>query len=676
MNNSTLPPASLLDGKTELTNAHTFQFQIAVFGTLLVIFSVGLVALIRLPVGNGGLGTPEAIDYVRTVVYALVVVWLPITVSKFLPNGTWRSASIEVCVTFLAIVMVLFLPWWSSRILAVGHWRLLVDVLLVTAILVQILSLRSSEFEITKQESSFIVLVALLVSLAIMGSVQTSGYFVPWSYEFALLGQHHRDTVYHVALANMLEYHNVKSVGLDGLPLIGYHTLSHRVAGAFSNWAGLNTFVGYSLFFSGVALPLLFTFFANAAMFLRPWGWGHLKPFVGIASLMATLLVCSNFEFASYFASESYIFSLLMLMIVIPAMAVWSLDSAGFSEKFLLSAVFIIGITLASLAKISTGAVMFAGVAFLITASFKFRLSGFVLAFLVSLLPFVFIYTISSIGSGYESDFFSPFSFLIEHQRVAIFHIIITFIAFLYLGYFLPGEFSLKVLYGSMLIMSLAATASSLLLELEGGNAYYFANPGIWAAILLISSVGPASTNPNSLAIQHQLTLASMILLLVVVINPDRWKFAEKLSSGYTRIEQAARSYSPGSHADSLSALLSKNTVLGKIASEIDDIKSKKEDFAVFVAPEFRAYWQLARYCWAQPFYIPALTAIPLVKGLPPEVPECVGPSFFGLYAYDPAVSASATISDRELCDHAKTRNISEIQKFSQHGSKYIVCGR
>jgi hypothetical protein len=72
---------------------------------------------------------------------------------------------------------------------------------------------------------------------------------------------------------------------------------------------------------------------------------------------------------------------------------------------------------------------------------------------------------------------------------------------------------------------------------------------------------------------------------------------------------------------------------------------------AVFVPPDDLAFWTIGRECRADPFFVPAILGVPMLKGLNPPALKCPREPDYGFAAYHD--SNSEILSDAQLCSRA-----------------------
>ncbi len=98
---------------------------------------------------------------------------------------------------------------------------------------------------------------------------------------------------------------------------------------------------------------------------------------------------------------------------------------------------------------------------------------------------------------------------------------------------------------------------------------------------------------------------------------------------------------------------------------------------AVFVPPGNASFWNLNTLCTGQPFFIPALTGLPLVQGLPPDRERCALEPDTGFgYADYAESSRSIAMSDDALCAKLRMRGFdAAVALETPDLIRPVVCG-
>lgn len=131
-----------------------------------------------------------------------------------------------------------------------------------------------------------------------------------------------QDTLFHSSIAAMLKNYGVTSTGLHGLVEIQYHVFSHWLYAGVSRLSGVSVFEVYGIIPFLFFIPLLLFSLSLATIRIADkedsptitYTWT-----LACVLLTATPIVAKNFGFfASYFQSESYIISLILLLTALP----------------------------------------------------------------------------------------------------------------------------------------------------------------------------------------------------------------------------------------------------------------------------------------------------------------------------------------------------------------------
>lgn len=200
----------------------------------------------------------------------------------------------------------------------------------------------------------FLISVISIVLALIAISGMARGYGNLWIDYKILNAALHIDTLFHVACANMINNYHTISTGLHGLPFIGNHVLSHFLYGNISNVLNVFTYqvYGYTTFIAFV--PLLFLSAMSFAEELVPSksSFGFYISFLLLISIFIGFLGRDTFVTYgllgdSYFISESYLISLIMLYAFLSYLL-----CAKNKPSFILSLLFLIVL---SASKISVG---------------------------------------------------------------------------------------------------------------------------------------------------------------------------------------------------------------------------------------------------------------------------------------------------------------------------------
>ena len=636
-----------------------------------MIFCTILVWVMRLQIVT----LPDAFDelpaHLRTLALGLCLLWFP-AVMAGLPSVRRATNRINFhALQFLLSIGLLFLPLLAMELLPEIPAKKLLDFLIVSVLALVVYMTRRST---SKTENfGWLIFPALILAVALTASVYEKGYISPLANELSLAGAQHRDTLYHAAISGIIHNTGVVSIGLDGLVPLSYHVLSHRLLGSFVAWTGSDYLSGHYLFFYIVGLPLLFALLTETITDMRANAWFPLTPLNGTLLFLCWPLVFSAFNFASYFSSESYLLSLIIMISAVPLVFAWTDANNTVLSRLLLGLCLMLAVYLTALSKISTGAVFMSGVAFLVCANDRFRPAGFILAAIIALAPFMVSFLSFGAAGGENQIVISPFHYLVNWQKDAVFHLILTVATGVLVWKNLPVDRRLKLVIFSFVIMVIAAITSSMLLGLPAGAEGYFANPGMWISLVLFGMLIPPMSIAERWTLQKQSVIAVAALFAATLVDNDRWQLGDRLESDLGLIQAAA---GRGQHPSPSKSLV-ESSMLGLLKKQVlASANLNKGDLIVFVSPEFREFWGQNEICWAQSFVVPALTAQPMLKGLPPKDTNCELTPYYGIPSYDAALSSSEILSVDQICMASLERGYSNVLVFKDVKGDLISCRR
>jgi hypothetical protein len=597
--------------------------------------------------GNG-LGKAE---YFRISLMAFATIWFPYWIAS-------KSRTPPHTTRFIALLVLLFLPLAATRIMPDSIARTFLDLTYLTTAAVGLGGLLT----IHHRPKQFIWLSVLgcLLGFAIFTATLGMGKITPFAMENSLASLQHRDTLFHAAIINMIEFHGLSSIGLDGLVPLSYHVLFHKIAGAVGTWLDIAGLQASFLVSLTITLPIMFLALCHAIAALKPQGWPVLGTVSGLSFFLSWPLLFSLLQTPSYFSSESYILSLLIMLAVLPVMLEWATSELQTPGKFLILLTFALAVVLASMSKISTGAVMSAGISMFMTITGRNLVKNAFLAFIFCVVPFIAIFGMF-FGSGTASSgIFGPLKYLFDWHQQALFHIVLTGVTGLVIWKQTKLDNGSWKIPCALFPMVLAATISSLLLDLPAGAASYFANPGMWICILLLAALLPVPAILSGMKAVPQMTFALLLFSGLSFMEKDRWKAMGMLAGAnekqYSKNEDLIR-------------------LNQRIVQEAETVsKEHGRDYLIFVKPDFSGFWKQLDICWAQSFVLPALTAQPMLRGLPPSNSGCDVTRDYGLAAYELQGSSSYYVDDEELCQSALKVGFPAVLVIANSESRRIAC--
>ncbi|MEM7069983.1 MAG: hypothetical protein AAF478_13980, partial [Pseudomonadota bacterium] len=636
----------LHQSETHQQNDIQSDFLLASIFTSVVVSTAALIWICRHMVTTGVVGPAETVAIVRVTGLSLALIWIKPLISEM----NWPHAT---SLRFCSLVVMFSIPWIVTRFVNGGIALFIPDALYLAIVV-------AGFFVCLRQHLTgglwLNICFGFMLSVSIFLATLGKQYLTPFVIENVLNGTQHRDTIYHAAIANVIEIHGVISLGLDGFVPQYYHVLSHRLIGAISTWLNLNVLQSSYLLVAVVTLPLLFHLTCEAITVLRPHGWPPLSGLQGLVFFLCWPLAFSLLQTSAYFSSESYILSLVVLMATVPLMVHYSQSTIGLISRLSLLALFSIAIFLSASAKISTGAVLSAGLFAFIVLVGRFRIASIVLAMIFCALPLVAVFLQSYGAKTANTDLISPLHFLFEWREVAIFHIILVALTGASVLKHVRQSPESPILVIALFLMALASLTSSLLLKLPAGAAIYFANPGMWICVILIGMTMPAPSWAKDLSPPRQILIAFAVFVAISVGEKERWRAVSEIELRLS-VDSALAADQPAVNL----------TIAEQVQNQIDEIG---REFLVFIGPEFEEFWKQTDICWAQSFVIPALTGQTMIRGLPPESSDCVITQNYGLNAYDQQISRSADLKDDELCETAISRSYFEILRFDDRNGR------
>ena len=120
-------------------------------------------------------------------------------------------------------------------------------------------------------------------------------------------------------------------------------------------------------------------------------------------------------------------------------------------------------------------------------------------------------------------------------------------------------------------------------------------------------------------------------------------------------------------------ALLSQGSVplLERINTEVRrHSDGSKDGFAVHIASTNTEFWNLTEIeprknqCWAIAFFVPAITGVPSLNGLPPLDRECETPTYYGLSRHIGAEAQPHLVLEENLCELAAAKSMRTVLLF------------
>ncbi len=486
----------------------------------------------------------------------------------------------------------------------------------------------------------------------------------------------HNDTLYHAAIAAMIKTHQVISHGLHGVGPLEYHFGSHILMAGTSVLTGLSVWETYSYFFVFFCAPLVgiaivgvaeewlpskkrYDFFIKLGVFgILILGSGILTP----GSILARYAV-----WPSFYESESYAISLIALMAVVSVLKKLGTDKFD----YWLILILLLGVSIVTTAKISTGAFSLVLVGFWALLSiFNDPKGVWITRLIVSLACFVLFVIlapfISPVGSAAT---FEPLQFVRVYVQVIeplwlktlLFiqvHFLFSILAvgFLFLNYLVtrtwPQWLPKWYVCGGTVCLAVGL-AAVLLLRVQGGSAAYFSNPSMFLALPVLLVAPQAFIQFYNFCPDGH-CLSKKILHIVGIFSASVG-FLGVIKYGPSALNDGMLAYLHGMRRPSRQGLIS-----GYI-SQLDIIRnnSPSKTSVVFIPRTERGYWD-SLHCNASGYLLSAISERPSLYAWPS--PTCYewlcGPRF---HSDGLCEESQKNHTDDELIREAKRLGFEEV---------------
>ena len=578
----------------------------------------------------------------------------------------------------ISTLTVIFLPCltWVNRIAA----DIITYPVLLGLFAIGITQAISAERQERCRKSRPAILCGCLAGVGYFLLVNGMGYASVLTPELALTGLLHIDTLFHASIANMLIEHGVSSTGADGFIPIKYHVLSHIWFGCLGRWLGATTLESYYIGAQVICIPMLL-FSLSLATYLLPAG-GRRFSNGALATLFPLLLlfIVDYRNFLSYLISESYLLSLIILLLSLPLLAELADPQQQQHVRMRVLALAAAAILIA-ISKISVGVVFWSAFGFLL-----WRRLGLAVAPLFKLgAPIILLVLV--LGNVFQGNTLAlnPGIFFRNYPESAwpnlAINLVLLCVAALVWRSGTPRD---RRCAEAFAVIAISCTIPSVILDIPGSSAHYFINIGTWGAIVLIAAyAGPHLEERQPNFFKPSLVL-SAILLLAYATDEKRNSavgFGEELARIQNRLPMLTGSgpgAAPTTRQRLFTLLVPGHPARHTLASDVKRSPgaqsvqtllamgaTREPGAAVFVPPENQIFWRFYRRCAATPFFIAAELGIPLLRGINPVASKCPREPAYGFAAYGPD-SVSQESSDTELCARAASSGVSTVFILSQ----------
>lgn len=664
---------------------------IAIFGTLVSIFIASEFSLLRL-----GLFTPSA-----SVIGAVMLIAAAAFSPLLLPSrGAFARQEIRtltyplISLTVLASVLFAF---YAGKYLMLLYPLLALAGMVKAARFAKYLTLKKWLITLTTASATATYLFITVNNLGL------AGVYTP---EQGLLGLLNHDTRFHTAITHLIQNFGIPSLGVDGMLPVKYHFGSHYWFAAYGLLTGAEPLWSYAAIVPIAAVPALLLSLLFSSLALNK---GRNPVMFHIAVGLALLYLSDWIGWKSYYISETYTFGLIGLLLLLPVFAYIAKDESRIKIPLLILLLSVAVIPALMSLKVSVGVLWGGGVGWLMIRQYGVsRTSILVGAF--CMLALALGLKMFAPGTGdyvnTSGNFIVPFYLLRvypEASTLSSFVFPISLLFFSLNATQLPLRKFIKVradiLVEAIMIITIAGALPAFLGVPQDSAVWYFLNVGQWFALpVLLSRISPA----DFLVVRERLTglnLAGPISLLVIFafsahlitsFTPTFYKNAGDLiraasqqggdflggknASQYFK-ESLKTEHVPFGH-DFAKAL--ENSIGPRLIVEVNNVTQLlANDFAVFISPENKAFWDFQSDCRDKHNIQASLTGQPSLFGEPPVSYNCIRDAYQSNYGPQ---RNSQQLNEADLCAHASTRNINKIlvvrDLYAHDGINLLSCSK
>jgi hypothetical protein len=535
---------------------------------------------------------------------------------------------------------------------------------------------------------------ALLSTLLIAGSKYTN--FI--ADRLLLYGRTDGDVMFHGAIINAYRYFHFPSTGIDGVSLLRYHTGVDLLAALIAGGAGIDALLGLVILHATVLFPL--------AVFAVGWGgllFGQALLPAGLRALAAStaavivvlLVQCGSWGELSLQGDPMLLSGVLFVLLAPPV--ILDLLARRASAHVALAAA-ILAVPVLSFSKVSTGAVWCALLGWLVLRLIgPKRLEFWITAIAMTALFAGTFLLANAPGQSGAVLFGTPFyieagSFVLPLAVHAILLIVIA--AFVVLRDELPTA-ARRILIEAFLVTAAAANFPGLVLEIPGGDAFFFLSALNWlmapALAMVIASLPGLipQLRPDYRRFAWPVLAVALLGLLVDAGLRSDTRFNTAISAAalvrtgdttyYTddkrRIWRADTARALSEHGlFGLYALNPPSPSGSSLAAALATAKSA--DAAAYFPPE-SDYWTFVKDCDGRSLWPMAVAGVPLIDGTVPKQAECR--QEFALLGYGTPPEVRPKLDEAALCRRASDAGfpvVMEIDSLDDRSKDRVAACR
>jgi hypothetical protein len=496
------------------------------------------------------------------------------------------------------------------------------------------------------------VLTGLVLIFWTIGVVWGQGYLSPIYERQFVAGRTHIDTLYLSSYANMLTNYRTMSTGVDGFAHVPYHFLSNLVMGVLGKIGGVGAFAAYHLAFPIVIVPIFFFVLLRSLEILKP-----ATPSVAFAILTLGTVGIMPQEWRldiiigwnSVLGSESYTVGLIMLLSL--CFVLWRHSSSSKTVptgKILLAAMLVF---LCGLSKISLAALIACAAAYwwLRWHRSQVKLLAWPLLFGVATLASFLIANDPAVAGGIR-----PLDFIRNYVPMKA------------LPWFFVQYWPLALLWGTrkqgtreetvatelLTVIAVAGIIPGLVLSIAGGSAFYFINVYYWPALVLATSRTSTVVAMRADSIRRARFNPIVIFVGAIIIGTAlvNTLVADHLFTIRLR-----------------ASLAQENSDMKELQAALQSIPDDNPgESVVWISSDLTTYWNNDYSPEARGFFVPALTGLATLWGVPPEVDLASLPRFRGYGSYLPRDWSERPQTTQQILEEASEAGYTRVHLISR----------
>lgn len=525
----------------------------------------------------------------------------------------------------------------------------------------------------------FCIAVGCVTGIYLFGTVQSLNYAGLYSPEQSLMGTLNHDTTFHSAIAFLIQNFGVPSLGVDGIIPIRYHFGSHFWLAALGRMTLSDPVFSYG---AGVPIILAPTLVAVLLLSAASIDRGRKTLPAYLLVGIALALFSDAIGWKSYYISESYTCALIGLLLLLPLLALVAGEVLLSPRQLsVASAIAVLSIPFLLVLKVSVGSLWTAAVGYVVLRRYGFSKRTMLTGFAASVIFLVVFRALSPSPNDYKtlsSSLIVPLFFFRLFGPVSLSSFAIPLFLLLsktrlYGGQGLRSSFSAKsdlMFEATMVVMVLGAIPPAIGIP-QDSAVWYFLNVSQWIAMpLLTARFAPATFPwPTRNVLLRAFPIIFIAAGLSLILLPAVYKQASPVLLDANRESGGRLLHGRTPSKYFYQTLMSEHVLWGSdfrstvaatsgaqlIQIVRHAIPQPDRNVAVFIPPENTAFWSRSTTCMEKYNAQVSLTGQPSLLG---EPPGCDADAYTSDYGTE---FQSHSASDRDLCEHAKQRNIQRV---------------